>query len=304
MAYSFLKDSVKGGSPIELMIKYTVRCFYYPQKCVPLCGLTKRTMLSKCRIQTTGPNNGLNWYDFGARWYDVAGVPMWTSVDPLAEKNPNVTPYHYCHNNPTNRLDPDGMDDYYTSSGQFLFRDNKNTDNIIIRNQSLYVLKSVTGTEWLNPDTPIENVELSAEAYSNIFTSVLSQMDGVDVGELHNRKVSVTIWKNSNDNLGKCTSDQYNDAGLSGNALAETGILKSNGDRVISVYVYPQGSEERKILNTVANIQNLLGAHEFLGHYKKGWSSHSKVVPFQRKHITWSKTTKEFKNYNYSVYGK
>ena len=23
--------------------------------------------------------NGLNQYDFGARWYDVAGVPMWTS---------------------------------------------------------------------------------------------------------------------------------------------------------------------------------------------------------------------------------
>ena len=30
--------------------------------------------------------NSLNMYDFGARWYDVAGVPMWTSVDPLAEK--------------------------------------------------------------------------------------------------------------------------------------------------------------------------------------------------------------------------
>ena len=52
--------------------------------------------------------NGLNMYDFGARWYDVAGVPMWTSVDPLAEKNPNMTPYHFCHDNPLNRVDPDG----------------------------------------------------------------------------------------------------------------------------------------------------------------------------------------------------
>ena len=56
--------------------------------------------------------NGLNCYDFGARWYDVAGVPMWTSVDPLAEKNPSFTPYHYCHNNPISRIDPDGKDDY------------------------------------------------------------------------------------------------------------------------------------------------------------------------------------------------
>ena len=56
--------------------------------------------------------NGLNWYDFGARWFDVAGVPMWTSVDPLAEKNPSLTPYHFCHNDPVNRIDPDGNDDW------------------------------------------------------------------------------------------------------------------------------------------------------------------------------------------------
>ena len=52
--------------------------------------------------------NGLNWYDFGARWYDVAGVPMWTSVDPLAEKAPWVTPYMYCVGDPVNKFDPDG----------------------------------------------------------------------------------------------------------------------------------------------------------------------------------------------------
>jgi len=53
---------------------------------------------------------GLNMYDFGARWYDVAGVPMWTSVDPLAEKYYNVSPYNYCGDNPVNRIDPNGRD--------------------------------------------------------------------------------------------------------------------------------------------------------------------------------------------------
>ena len=52
--------------------------------------------------------NGLNMYDFGARWYDVAGVPMWTSIDPLAEKYYHVTPYSYCAGNPVNMIDPDG----------------------------------------------------------------------------------------------------------------------------------------------------------------------------------------------------
>jgi len=52
--------------------------------------------------------NGLNMYDFGARWYDVAGVPVWTSVDPLAEKYYSFTPYSYCMGDPVNKFDPDG----------------------------------------------------------------------------------------------------------------------------------------------------------------------------------------------------
>ena len=56
--------------------------------------------------------NSLNMYDFGARWYDVAGVPMWTSIDPLCEKYYNVSPYIYCHNNPVQRIDIDGLYDF------------------------------------------------------------------------------------------------------------------------------------------------------------------------------------------------
>ena len=52
--------------------------------------------------------NGLNMYDFGARWFDVAGVPMWTSVDPLAEKYYHISPYSYCAGDPVNKFDPDG----------------------------------------------------------------------------------------------------------------------------------------------------------------------------------------------------
>ena len=49
--------------------------------------------------------NSLNMYDFGARWYDVAGVPMWTSIDPLCEKYYNITPYAYCAGNPVDAVD-------------------------------------------------------------------------------------------------------------------------------------------------------------------------------------------------------
>ena len=52
--------------------------------------------------------NSLNWYDFGARMFDVAGVPMWTSVDPLCEKYYNVSPYVYCAGNPVSYIDEHG----------------------------------------------------------------------------------------------------------------------------------------------------------------------------------------------------
>lgn len=216
---------------------------------------------------------------------------------------PFISPYAYCNNNPVNRIDPDGMDDYYTSDGLFLFRDDKETDRIIIRNTEIENIKRITHAPWLKSDIPLEDITLSAEAYSNIFTNILSQMEDVNVEELHNKKVSVTVWEESNDNIGMYTSNQYNDAGLSGETLAETGKLQ-NGERVISCYIYPQGTKEKSIINTVSNVQNLLGVHEFLGHYKNGWESHNQVVPFQRNHKSWQKTTNDYKKYINDVYKK
>jgi len=49
----------------------------------------------------------VNTYDFGARSYD-ATESHWLSIDPLAEKHPETSPYAYCSGNPINRIDPDG----------------------------------------------------------------------------------------------------------------------------------------------------------------------------------------------------
>ncbi len=50
---------------------------------------------------------GLDWYYFGARYYDPA-IGRWGSVDPLAFKYPAHSPYNYVLNNPLNMVDPDG----------------------------------------------------------------------------------------------------------------------------------------------------------------------------------------------------
>jgi len=52
-------------------------------------------------------------YYYGARYYDSRSS-VWLSTDPMQEKYPNKTPYHYCSNNPVNMVDPNGQTDYWT----------------------------------------------------------------------------------------------------------------------------------------------------------------------------------------------
>ena len=55
------------------------------------------------------------FYYFGARYYDPTLSGLFISVDPMSDKYPNISPYHYCHWNPVKLVDPDGSeDDNYT----------------------------------------------------------------------------------------------------------------------------------------------------------------------------------------------
>ena len=52
-----------------------------------------------------GDETGL--YDFSARFMH-ARFGRFTTIDPLAEKYPGISPYAYCNGNPVNFVDPDG----------------------------------------------------------------------------------------------------------------------------------------------------------------------------------------------------
>ncbi len=66
------------------------------------------------------PMSGINLYDYGARFQN-APVGRWSSVDPLAHKYYDVSPYVYCHDNPVNRIDPDGKQYTYRTSNNIVY---------------------------------------------------------------------------------------------------------------------------------------------------------------------------------------
>lgn len=57
--------------------------------------------------------DSVNLYDYGARMYSPV-IPMWTTPDPLFEKNHTVNPLSFCAGDPVNYVDPDGRDWVYS----------------------------------------------------------------------------------------------------------------------------------------------------------------------------------------------
>ena len=114
-------------------------------------------------------------YYYGARYYEPR-LSLWMSTDPLEEKYCDINAYAYCHNNPVNMTDPEGLGDYYTNTGYWLGTDGKKnnlayiTDYVHV-NKSGMVDKSTNSKllPILNSNLLIDASTAYAESSGNVF---------------------------------------------------------------------------------------------------------------------------------------
>jgi RHS repeat-associated protein len=82
---------------------------------------------------------GLNWSDYGARWYDAA-MGRWNGIDVLAEKYISASPYLYVLASPLLLIDPDGKNTvFFDENGNKLYESVDDAPHAIVVIQSKYV---------------------------------------------------------------------------------------------------------------------------------------------------------------------
>ena len=102
------------------------------------------------------------YYYFGARYYNP-DLSLWLSVDPMADKYPNLSPYNYCAWNPVKLVDPKGKEigDYYDENGKYLGWDGKNDMNVYIVTEKESKQRIIDNTKNGNKGTSLSDVNVT-----------------------------------------------------------------------------------------------------------------------------------------------
>ena len=295
MYHYYLKDHL-GNNRVVVSSKGEVEQVnhYYPYGGIMAESTSESAQRYKYNGKELDRMHGLDWYDYGARWMADG---RFTTIDPHAETYADVSPYAYCGGNPISAIDLNGEDSYYLTDGTYLFDNLKETDYIYIVNSYNYI-KDISNNLKLveifgKCSFPCDG--LSAEAYSNILTDVLSR-NNFDISNIENERISVNVlgYNTKGDGPAYQLEDSYNNPDRCpwrDAYLASTRII--DGKINITANIVCGDSDNSDYFSTISNIVSVLGIHELTGHglMKLNSDAHWKILELQREYPTWNQTT-------------
>ena len=119
--YCYYKDHLGNNVAVRNMMSDSIvqQTVYYASG----LPMAQSTSVGKQSYKYNGKEfvemHGLDEYDSQARWYYPAIVRT-TTMDPMAESYYHLSPYAWCGNNPTTKIDTDGQ--YYFDWGDWCYR--------------------------------------------------------------------------------------------------------------------------------------------------------------------------------------
>ena len=238
---------------------------------------------------------------------------MWMSPDPLSEEFPDKSPYAFANNNPLRFTDPTGMapedmippDDHFDFKGNYLYTDNKKSNNIIIHT-------GLTNYSFGFNQTQLKDFTFTQGNYSTLsnIANHYSKEAGVDLKDVHNSKISVADAVLTGYQGGQTQGhiEKYNDGNHSGiGVYGETALMNTdNKTSTISINLFD--GKINPLLNDANAFKSTLD-HEGgpIGHLVNPEKQHTSIYKDQIAKPFAKNSTPEFKahlEYNLNYYKK